>query len=417
MTELRQDLLHAFRLLRRAPGFSALAIATLALGIAATTSIFTIVDAVLLRPLRFPEPHQLTMLLPTSGSRLSPEYFHDWRTQSQTFADMAAWYDERANMTGRGEPVEVLVDRVTSNFFTMLGVQPVAGRMFTPDATLGTEPPEVILSYAFWQRRYGGDTGAIGQTMTLDGKVMTIVGVMPPDFAVRTNELAETRAEVWQPFRLVTRDYGGMGGRLNVVGRLKSGIAIDRAQADLSVIARRIEEQHTSYSSDWRITVVPLLDATVRDVRLILLVLFGGVAILLLTACVNVANLVLSRSARARPSSRCAGSGATGWRLARQLLTEAAVLSILGGALGLVLAVWGTDLLVSFVPRGLDLPRTREIGISGTLLLFALSVTALTTMLLGLIPSFSSARSAALALKETARGSSASRGRTTWEAR
>ena len=141
MTELRQDLLHAFRLLRRAPGFSALAIATLALGIAATTSIFTIVDAVLLRPLRFPEPHQLTMLLPTSGSRLSPEYFHDWRTQSQTFADMAAWYDERANMTGRGEPVEVLVDRVTSNFFTMLGVQPVAGRMFTPDATLGTGRP------------------------------------------------------------------------------------------------------------------------------------------------------------------------------------------------------------------------------------------------------------------------------------
>ena len=270
----------------------------------------------------------------------------------------------------------------------------------------------MILSYAFWQRRYGGDTRAIGQTMTLDGKVMTIVGVMPPDFAVRTNELAETRAEVWQPFRLVTKDYGGMGGRLNVVGRLKSGIAIDRAQADLSVIARRIEEQHTFYSSDWRITVVPLLDATVRDVRLMLLVLFGGVAILLLTACVNVANLVLSRSAaRATEFAVRRALGATGWRLARQLLTEAAVLSILGGALALVLAVWGTDLLVSFVPRGLDLPRTREIGISGTLLLFALSVTALTTMLLGLIPSFSSARSAAMALKETARGSSASRGK------
>ena len=412
MTELRQDLLHAFRLLRRAPGFSALAIATLALGIAATTSIFTIVDAVLLRPLRFPEPQQLTMLLPTSGSRLSPEYFHDWRTGSQTFADLAAWYDERANMTGRGEPVEVLVDRVTSNFFAMLGVQPVAGRMFTPDATLGTEPPEVILSYAFWQRRYGGDSGVIGQTMTLDGTVLTIVGVMPPDFAVRTNELAETRAEVWQPFRLVTKDYSGMGGRLNVVGRLMPGIAVDRAQAELSVIARRIEEQHTFYSSDWRITVVPLLDATVRDVRLMLLVLFGGVAILLLTACVNVANLVLSRSAaRATEFAVRRSLGATGWRLARQLLAEAAVLSILGGVLAIVLAVWGTDLLVSFVPPGLDLPRTREIGISGTLLLFALSVTALTTMLLGLIPSFSSARSAAMALRETARGSSASRGR------
>jgi predicted permease len=410
MTELRQDIRHAIRLLRRAPGFSALAIATLALGIAATTSIFTIVDAVLLRPLRFPEPYQLSMLLPSSGSRLSEEYFHDWRAESQTFEDMAAWYDERANMTGRGEPVEVRVDRVTSNFFAMLRMPPVAGRTFTTEVSLATEPPEVVLSYGFWQRRYGGAVAAIGQTMTLDGESLTIVGVMPADFGVRTNELAESLAEVWRPFRLVVESRSnGMGGRLNVIGRLVPGATIDRAQAELSVIARRIEANYRSYSSDWRITVVPLLDATVRDVRLMLLVLFGGVAILLVTACVNVANLVLSRSAaRATEFAVRRSLGATSGRLARQLLTEAALLSMLGGTLAIVLAIWGTDVLVSLVPAGLDLPRTREIGVSARMLLFALLVTSLTAMLLGLVPTLGSPRSAAAALPETARGSSGS---------
>ena len=287
---------------------------------------------------------------------------------------------------------------------------PVAGRTFTTEASLGIEPPEVVLSYGFWQRRFGGDVAAIGQTMTLDGEILTIVGVMPADFAVRTNELAESLAEVWRPFRLVVESRSnGMGGRLNVIGRLVPGATIDRAQAELSVIARRIEAQYRSYSSDWRITVVPLLDATVRDVRLMLLVLFGGVAILLVTACVNVANLVLSRSAaRATEFAVRRSLGATSGRLARQLLTEAAVLSMLGGTLAIVLAIWGTDVLVSLVPAGLDLPRTREIGVSARMLLFALLVTTLTTMLLGLVPSLGSARSAAAALREAARGSSGS---------
>ena len=410
MSELRQDIDYAIRLLRRTPGFSALAVATLALGIAAATSIFTIVDSVLLRPLRFPEPQQLVMLLPSSGSRLSPEYFHDWRLESRTLDDMAAWYDERANLTGRGEPVEVLVDRVTSNFFGVFAASPVVGRTFTTEATLGLAPPEVILSHAFWQRRYAGDSGVIGQPITLDGESLTIVGVMPRYFGVRTNELAESRAEVWRPFRLVAGNRRGMGGLLNVVGRLAPGVSVDEAQAELSLIARRIEEQNRSYSSDWRITVVPLLDATVRDVRLMMLVLFGGVTILLLTACVNVANLVLSRSAAREAEFAIRRSlGATTGRLVRQLLTEAAVLAILGGALATVLAIWGTDLLVSLVPPGLDLPRTREIGVSARMLSFAMLVTTLTAMLLGLLPAFSTARSAAAGLR-AARGSSAPRG-------
>ena len=408
MTELRQDIGHAIRLLRRAPGFSALAIATLALGIAATTSIFTIVDAVLLRPLRFPEPHQLTMLLPSSGSRLSEEYFHDWRAESQTFDDMAAWYDERANMTGRGEPVEVLVDRVTSNFFDDARVPPVAGRTFTTEASLGNEPPEVVLSYGFWQRRYGGDRR---DRSNHDARRRE-----PHD---RRRDACRFRGAHQRAGRIARRGVAVPPGRREPQqrdGRMserdrpaRAGRHVDRAQAELSVIARRIEAQDRSYSSDWRITVVPLLDATVRDVRLMLLVLFGGVAILLVTACVNVANLVLSRSAaRATEFAVRRSLGATSGRLARQLLTEAAVLSMLGGTLAIVLAIWGTDVLVSLVPAGLDLPRTREIGVSARMLLFALLVTSLTAMLLGLVPSLGSARSAAAALRETARGSSGS---------
>ena len=412
MTQVRQDVAHALRLLRRSPGFSALAISTLALGIAATTSIFTIVDAVILRPLRFPEPQQLVMLLPTSGSRVSEGYFSEWRRQSRTFDDIAAWYDQPGTLTGRGEPVEVLVDRVTSNFFEVFDATPIAGRGLTTEPTLGIARAEVVLSYGLWQRRYGGDAGAIGQTIILDGEALTIVGVMPRDFGVRTNELAESRAELWRPFQLVVKDLRGMGGMLNVVGRMSPGVTADAAQAELSVIARRLESEHGSYSRDWRITVVPLLEATVRDVRPMLLVLFGGVALLLVGACTNVANLLLSRSAaRQREFAIRRSIGATTGRIVRQLVTEAAVLSAFGGALAILLAMWGTGFLVSLVPSGMDLPRTREIGTSARMLSFAMLVTTITAALLGVVPALTSARSSSGALRAAARGASMSRGR------
>jgi predicted permease len=217
---------------------------------------------------------------------------------------------------------------------------------------------------------------------------------------------------LWRPFELVVDDLRGMGGMLNVVGRLSSGVAADAAQAELTVIARRLEIEHQSYSSDWRITVVPLLDATVRDVKPMLLVLFGAVTMVLLGACVNVANLLLSRSAaRQREFAVRRAMGATTARIVRQLLTEALVLSACGGALAVVLAVWGTDVLVSLVPAGLDLPRTREIGASARMFSFALVMTTITAVLLGLVPSLTSARSDAVALREAARGASMSRRR------
>ena len=409
MTELRQDIRYTLRLLRRTPGFTAVAIATLALGIGASTAIFTIVDVVLLRPLTFAEPQRLTMIRPTSGSRVSPAYLHDWRLGSRAFRDMAGWDDVRANLTGEGEPLEVLADRVTTNFFTVLGARALLGRTFTVGADSRDVEREVD------PRVTGSGSGDTEETrassaksITLDGESFTIIGVMPEGFTIRTTELSESRAELWMPFRLVPRDRAGMGGFLNVVARLAPGVARQQAQAELSVIARRIEEAHPSYSRDWGVNVVPLHDATVKDVRLALLVLLGAVGILLLIACANVANLMLEPRritpngvrdpALARRHSDTARCGSS--------LTESLVLAALGGALGVLLAAWGTEILVSVLPAGLDLPRTREIGVDLRILVFAVFVTFLTAILFGLVPSFSSARSIPQsALREATRGS------------
>ncbi|MGH9312611.1 MAG: ABC transporter permease [Vicinamibacterales bacterium] len=413
MTELRQDVSYALRLLRRTPGFTAVAIATLALGIGGSTAVFTIVDSVLLRPLSFAEPQRLTMIRPTSGSRLSPTYLHDWRLESRTFHDMAGWHDARANLTGEGAPLEVLADRVTANFFAVLGTPAFLGRTFTVGETLSDVEPAVILSHGFWQRRYGGEPGVVGRPITLDGESFTIIGVMPDAFSIRTNELPESRAELWMPFRLVPGDRIGMGGFLNVVARLAPGATPEQAQAELSLIARRIEGENPSYSRNWRVAVVPLLEATVKDVRLRLMVLFGAVGILLLIACANVANLVLSRAATRQTELAIRLSlGATRGRLVRQFLTESLALAAVGGALGVLLAVWGTELVVSTLPAGFDLPRTREIEVDLRVIVFALLVTILTAILFGLVPSVSSARSAPQsALRDATRGSSAGRSR------
>jgi len=402
------DFRYAVRGLRRAPGFTVVAVATMGLGIGASTAIFSVVDSVLFRPLRFTEPQRLTMLRPSSGSRLSPAYLHDWRLESQTFQDMAGWHDVRVNLTSRAEPLEVLADRVTSNFFALLGTPAFLGRTFTTGADLSRVEPEVILSYGFWQRRYGGVPEIIGQPITLDGKILTIVGVMPEGFTVRTNELAESRAELWIPLNLVPGNRIGMGGFLNVIGRLAPGASVAGAQAELGAIARRIEQEYPSYSRDWSLQVLPLLDATVKEVRPVLLVLFGAVAILLLIACSNVANLVLSRTATRHTELTIRLSlGATAMRLVRQFMTEGFLLATTGGALGVLFAILGTELLVSALPAGLNLPRASEIGVDLRILTFAILVTMLAATLFGLVPAVSSVRSTRKsALRAATRGSS-----------
>jgi predicted permease len=376
---MRQDVTYTLRLLRRAPAFACAAVATLALGIGASTAMFTIVDTVVLRPLRFPSPERLVMLRPTSGARLSPGYLDEWRRGSRTLTDMAGWYDDRATMTGRGEPVQILADHVTANFFDVLGTPALAGRTFTSGRDLGRVEPEVVLSHGLWQRRFGGDPTVIGQTIVLDGTAYTIVGVMPHAFAIRTTELTESRAELWRPFRLAPDDLTGMGGNLHVVGRLDATATIEQAHADLTAIAARIEEQFPSYSRDWRIQTLPLLEATVRDVRPMLVVLFGAVALLLLVACANVANLAIGRSvARQGEFSVRSALGATGGRLVRQLFIESFVIAGLGGIAGMVLAWWGTGIVQAVISPGMNLPRTAEIVVDARALGFAGAVTAFT---------------------------------------
>jgi putative ABC transport system permease protein len=378
---VKQDLTYTLRLLRRAPAFALAAIATLTLGIGASTTMFTIMDSVLLRPLRFPEPERLVMLRPTSGARLSPGYLDQWRRQSATFADLSGWLDARATMTGRGEAVQILADQATTNFFSVLGTPALIGRTFTTDRDLRRVESEVVLSYGLWQRRFAGDPNVVGQSIVLDGATRTIIGVMPQAFAIRTTELAESRAELWQPLRLDPQDLIGMGGNLHIVGRLASGATLEQAQADLSVIAARIEEQFPSYSRDWRVQTLPLLEATVRDARPLLLVLFGAVTLLLFVACANVANLAISRSvAREGEFAVRWALGASQGRLIRQLFIESVVLASLGGIAGMSLAWWGAGAVHTVIPAGLNLPRTADIFVGARALGFACAVTVLTAL-------------------------------------
>lgn len=383
---MKHDLAYTLRLLRRAPAFALAAVATLALGIGASTAMFTIIDTVVLRPLRFPEPERLVMLRPSSGARVSAGYLDEWRRQSRTFADIAGWYDARVTMTGRGEPLQILADQTTTNFFAVLGTPPLLGRTFTTDRDLSRVEPEVVLSYGLWQRQFGGDPNVIGRSIVLDDVTQTIIGVMPQAFAIRTTELAESRAELWRPFQLEPETLVGMGGNLNIVGRLSGAASLEHAHAELTVISGRIEAEYPSYSREWRVQTLPLLEATVRDVRPMLAVLFGSVTLLLCVACANVANLAISRRvARQAEFAVRSALGASNVRLIRQLFVESAVLASLGGIVGMLLAWVGTGVVQSAISPGMNLPRTAEITVTARALLFACIVTALAAVLMWLV--------------------------------
>ena len=409
-----RDFSVALRSLLRSPGFTVAAVLCLALAIGANTAIFSVIDAVLLRPLPYAQPERLVMLWEQNRQRpdgrnvVSPANFKDWRAEMKSVADAAAVFSIRSSMTGLGDPVQLPVDAVTASFFRVLGVPPALGRVFTDEDDLPTAATVVVVSDGFWRQRLGGDPNALGRVITLGGSPAEIVGVMPAGFT-----MPGSTAEIWAPLGLdPSRNYRiGSGRYLNVIGRLAPGATVAQADAELRTIARRLEETYTDFNAGWTATVVSMQDQIVGGTRRTLLVLAGVVAFVLLIACANVANLALARAAaRQREIAVRAALGASQWQVMRAQLAESVLVAGMGGALGLLLALWGTTALVAAAPA--NLPRAAEIGIDGRTLLVTAVLSLLTGILFGLAPALRSSREDLQGtLKDGARGASRSRAR------
>ncbi len=393
METLWQDLRYGARQLARSPGFTVVAVLTLALGIGANTAIFSVVNAVLLRPLPHPEPERLTMVWLDNRNEGWPEdltsypTYLDWRSQNRSFEDLAAFTPSEASLSGDGEPERVRSAVVSASYFSVLRVQPAQGRVFRPEEEVPGAEPVVVLSAGLWQRRFAGRPDILGQPINLGGNPFTVIGVMPSGFD------APARTELWLPFSgqpqqlLDARDPLW----LRVIGRLKPGVPLAEAQAEMTAIARRLEQEYPDSMANLGVNLVPLHTHVVGKARPALLTILGAVLFVLLIACANVANLQLARSAaRERELAVRAAIGAGRLRLVRQLLTESLLLATLGGVVGLLLAFWGVETLRGLLPA--TVPRVDEIGVDTGVLLFLLGATLLTTLLFGLVPALRTSR-------------------------
>jgi putative ABC transport system permease protein len=416
-----QDLRYALRMLRNSPGFTAVAILTLALGIGATTAIFSVIDSVLLRPLPYKDPAGLVLVWennsqhPNPHNTVSPPDFLDWQSRNNVFAEMSALFDQRANLTGNGVPQEVVVQDVSANFFSVLGVDPILGPGFTTENGKKGHDDVVVLSYGFWKERFAGDPEIIGKHVVLNGRPQTVVGVAPQDFTwfIKDGSFTGAKPQMWTPFVFPASfsDRKDIGRFLTVVARLKPGATVSQAQSQMGSIAARIAEEYPDFNAYWGANVVSVRDQVSGDLRPPLLILFGAVAFVLLIACANVSSLLLARAAaREREIAVRTAIGASPWRIARQLLTESVLLALIGGSIGVALAAWGTNLLLAASPK--NLLGMSSIPIDSRVLAFASGATLLAGLLFGFLPSYISAHSGiSETLKEGGRGSSAGKQR------
>jgi predicted permease len=389
-----QDARYAFRMLRKNPGFTAVAVFTLALGIGANTAIFSVVYATLLKPLPFAQSEQLFNVFQeqsqdaTKQTGWSYANFAELREQNHIFSEMAGSQFHQLTLTGRGEPVLVDTSVVTPELLSLLGERPLAGRFFSRDDGKPGAPPVAILSEALWRGPHAADPNIIGSSINLDKRSFTVVGVMPATFHF---PLAAKSEQLWIP--LVQDPFFGSwmdrrsGHWLRVTGRLKPGVSITQARAELDALGARLAQEFPAENTGWVIRMVPLQDMIVENVRPALLVLLGAVGLVLLIACANIANLLLSRAtSRAREIAVRTTLGAGRGRIIRQLLSETAVLSVLGGVVGIALAFWGVQALSSLLPP--SLPRVNAIRVDHSVLGFALFLSAFATCAVGLIPAF-----------------------------